>query len=393
MKMRKKLGLALAALVLVSGCASNKAAQDYYSAMQAAASAKAQTDTARYEALSKMAAAGGEASVAATMAIALTQPSTITPQYVESSALKWAQILTPTIGTLGLGIVQAGVAKNASNNASQVQMASMASNQAIQLGQQDMVTNLGGQWASGAAASGQQLVDLGVAGFGALNTAGDQTVALGTAGLNSATTIATAGFTSNENIATTGFGTVESVSIAGMTGIVDTATIGMDNLNNMGQFGMTTVGAVGIAGMDNLNDMGQFGMTTVGAVGLAGMNNLNDMGQFGMTTVGAVGLAGMNNLTTLGTTGMENLTTLGTTGMENMLNLSLDYNDLIDSMDTTSANTLTTTLADANDTNLQGQTNFAQIIADMQATIDAMSAQLNDPITCADDGTGTIVCD
>lgn len=370
MKMRKKLGLALAALVLVSGCASNKAAQDYYSAMQAAASAKAQTDTARYEALSKMAAAGGEASVAATMAIALTQPSTITPQYVESSALKWAQILTPTIGTLGLGIVQAGVAKNASNNASQVQMASMASNQAIQLGQQDMVTNLGGQWASGAAASGQQLVDLGVAGFGALNTAGDQTVALGTAGLNSATTIATAGFTSNENIATTGFGTVETVSIAGMTGIVDTATIGMDNLNNMGQFGMTTVGAVGIAGMDNLNDMGQFGMTTVGAVGLAGMDNL----------------------TTLGTTGMENLTTLGTTGMENMLNLSLDYNDLIDSMDTTSANTLTTTLADANDTNLQGQTNFAQIIADMQATIDAMSLQLNNTIVCQDNGTGTVVC-
>jgi hypothetical protein len=337
MKMRKKLGLALAALVLVSGCASNRAAQDYYSAMQAAASAKAQTDTARYEALSKMAAAGGEASVAATMAIALTQPSTITPQYVESSALKWAQILTPTIGTLGLGIVQAGVAKNASNNASQVQMASMASNQAIQLGQQDMVTNLGGQWASGAAASGQQLVDLGVAGFGALNTAGDQTVALGTAGLNSATTIATAGFTSNENIATTGFGTVESVSIAGMTGIVDTATIGMDNLNNMGQFGMTTVGAVGIAGM-------------------------------------------------------ENLTTLGTAGMENMLNLSLDYNDLIDSMDTTSANTLTTTLADANDTNLQGQTNFAQIIADMQATIDAMSLQLNNTIVCQDNGTGTVVC-
>jgi len=315
MKMRKKLGLALAALVLVSGCASNRAAQDYYSAMQAAASAKAQTDTARYEALSKMAAAGGEASVAATMAIALTQPSTITPQYVESSALKWAQILTPTIGTLGLGIVQAGVAKNASNNASQVQMASMASNQAIQLGQQDMVTNLGGQWASGAAASGQQLVDLGVAGFGALNTAGDQTVALGTAGLNSATTIATAGFTSNENIAT-----------VGITGVVDAATVGMDNLNEMGQFGMTTVGAVGIA------------------------------------------------------------------GMENMLNLSLDYNDLIDSMDTTSANTLTTTLADANDTNLQGQTNFAQIIADMQATIDAMSLQLNNTIVCQDNGTGTVVC-
>jgi hypothetical protein len=348
MKMRKKLGLALVAVILVSGCASNKAAQDYYAAVQTAANAKAQTDTARYEALAKMAAAGGEASVAATMAIALTQPSTITPQYIESSALKWAQILTPTIGTLGLGIVQAGVAKNASDNAAQVQMASMASNQAIQLGQQDMITNLGGQWASGAAASGQQLVDLGVAGFGALNTAGDQTVALGTAGLNTASTIATAGFTANENIAT-----------AGIQGVVNTATIGMNNLNEMGQFGMTTVGAVGLAGMDNLNELGQFGMTTVGAVGLAGM---------------------------------DNLTQLGTTGMENMYNLSLDYNDLIDSMNTTNADTLTTTLADANDTNLQGQTNFAQIIADMQATIDAMSLQLNNTIVCQDNGSGTIVC-
>jgi len=338
MKMRKKLLPTLLALALVSGCASNKAAQDYYAAMQSAAHAKAQTDTARYEALAKMAAGGGEASVAATMAIALTQPSTITPQYVESSALKWAQILTPTIGTLGLGIVQAGVSKNASNNATQVQMASMASNQAIQLGQQDMITNLGGQWATGAAASGQQLVDLGVAGFGALNIAGDQTVTLGTAGLDTATTIATAGFTANENIATTGFGAVETVSLAGIQGVVDTATVGMDNLNNMGQFGMTTVGAVGIAGMGNL-------------------------------------------------------TTLGTTGMENMLNLSLDYNDLIDSMDTTSANTLTTTLADANDTSLQGQTNFTQIIADMQATIDAMSLQLNNTIVCQDNGTGTVVCD
>ena len=304
MKMRKKLGLALVATVLVTGCAGNKAAQDYYAAVQTAANAKAQTDTARYEALAKMAAAGGEASVAATMAIALTQPSTITPQYVESSSLKWAQILTPTIGTLGLGIVQAGVAKNASDNAAQVQMASMASNQAIQLGQQDMITNLGGQWSAGAAASGQQLVDLGVAGFGALNTAGDQTVALGTAGLNTATTIATAGFTANENIAT-----------VGITGVVDTATIGMDNLNDMGQFGMTTIGALGTAGMTNLLDM------------------------------------------------------------------SSDYNQ-----------TLITTLADANDTNLEGQTNFAQIIADMQATIDAMSAELNDSIVCADDGTGTIVC-
>ena len=147
MKYVTKLGLTLIALLLATGCAGNQAARDYYMAVQSSAQAKAQADTARYAALAKMAGNGGEASVAATMAIALTQPSTITPQYVESDALKWAQVLTPGVTTLGLGLVQAGVAKNASNNAAQVQMASFASQEAIQLGQQNMVSNLGQSWA------------------------------------------------------------------------------------------------------------------------------------------------------------------------------------------------------------------------------------------------------
>ena len=72
-----------------------------------------------------------------------------------------------------------------------------------------------------------------------------------------------------------------------------------------------------------------------------------------------MGTAGMTNLTTLGTHGIDAVGTVGTTGMN---------------------------LLDA-----QG-TNYAAIIADMQATIDQLGAQLADPITCADDGTGTIVC-
>ena len=311
---------------LTVGCANNSG-KEYYAAVNAAAEAQAKASEARYRALATVAQGGdGQAASAAVMAIALTQNETITPQYVESNALKWAQVLTPTIGTLGIGLVQAGVAKNASDNAAQVQMASMQANQAIQLGQQDMITSLGGQWSAGAAASGQQLVDLGIAGFGALNTAGDQTVTLGVAGLETADSIATTGFTTVDSVATTGFTTVDSVATTGFGAVVDTATIGLNNLNDMGQFGMTTVGAVGMAGMDNL-------------------------------------------------------TTLGTTGMSSLLDMSSDYNQ-----------TIVTTLADANDTNLEGQTNFAQIIADMQATIDAMSAQLNDPIVCQDNGTGTVVC-
>ena len=91
-----------------------------------------------------------------------------------------------------------------------------------------MISNMGSQWADVASAGGQATVDVALAGFGALNTAGDQTVTLGLAGLDTADSIATTGFTTVGNVATTG----------------------MNNLNEMGQFGMTTVGAVGMHGMD-----------------------------------------------------------------------------------------------------------------------------------------------
>ena len=232
----------ITAICLISvmnvGCAS-ASGSNYYEAVQKAAEAKALVSEARYRALAQVAASGdGQAASAAVMAIALSNEDTIVPQYVESSALKWAQVLTPTIGTLGLGIVQANVAKNAANKAAEVQMASMQANADIQLGQQTMISNMGSQWADVAAAGGQATVDVALAGFGALNNAGDQTVQLGLAGLDTADSIATTGFTTVGNVATTG----------------------MDNLNDMGQFGMTTVGAVGMHGIDAAETLGIQGM-------------------------------------------------------------------------------------------------------------------------------------
>jgi len=75
-----------------------------------------------------------------------------------------------------------------------------------------------------------------------------------------------------------------------------------------------------------------------------------------------------------------------------MVDISTGYNTLLDSIQTTNAATLTTTLGDANATNLSGQSNYATIIASLQATINQISADLATPITCQDDGTGTIVC-
>jgi len=350
-----KLGLTLFALVLVTGCAGNQAARDYYMAVQSSANAKAQADTARYAALAKMAGNGGEASVAATMAIALTQPTAITPQYVESDALKWASVLAPSVTTLGLGFVQAGVAKNASNNAAEVQMASFATNEAIQLGQQNMVSNLGQSWATTAAGS----ADLAIAGFNALNTAGQQTVDLGVAGLTTADSIAGAGFDANTNIATAGFNATTTVAGLGFATADSIATTGFTTVDSVATTGMEGMATLGLAGMTNLNEVSQYGMTTIGAVATTGMTNMTTISGAGMDGIQAMGTAGMTNLTTLGTTGIDAVGTVGTTGM-----------NLLD----------------------QQGTNYTAIIADMQTTIDQLGAELADPITCSPNADGLYVC-
>ena len=240
----------ITAIFLISvvnvGCASASGG-NYYEAVQKAAEAKAKVSEARYRALAQVASSGdGQAASAAVMAIALSNDATIVPQYVESSALKWAQVLTPTIGTLGLGIVQANVAKNAANKAAEVQMASMQANADIQLGQQSMISNMGGQWADVAAAGGQATVDVALAGFGALNTAGDQTVTLGLAGL-------------------------------------DTATVGMNNLNELGQFGLTNIGAVSTTGMNNLFGLGQYGIDAAETLGIQGMLGIHETNEDWLT--------------------------------------------------------------------------------------------------------------
>jgi len=312
--MTRLLTVALAFIVMATnvGCAS-ASGSEYYEAIRKTAEAQALASEAKYRALAQVAASGdGQAASAAVMAIALSQDKTVTPQYVESSALKWAQVLTPTVGTLGLGLIQAGVSKNASNNAAKVQMASMASNEAIQLGQQEMVGGLVGDlstgWSTTAAAGGAATAEIAIAGFNALNTAGGQTVDVAVAGLNTADSIATTG------------------------------------------------------------------MTTLGDVATAGFTQIGATAEDGINATGAVGLAGMTSLVTLGTTGIaatENTgISLGTTGMTSLVTQNdawLDYS----------------TTRDAN---------IQSILADFNSTIQQLGTDLATPITCADDGTGTIVC-
>jgi hypothetical protein len=339
----------LTATVLVSACANSGARSDYYLAVQQSAQAQAAQSEARYRALATIANSGDAASKAvATMAIAMSKDATIAPQYIEDQALSWAKVLATPVATLGGLWIQSDVAKNSSNNARDIQLASFASNESIQLGQQNMVSSLGESWSQGAAASGQQLANLGIAGFDALNVAGGQTVELGVAGLNTADSIAGAGFDANANIATTGFNATTTVAGLGFATADSIATTGMEGMATLGLAGMTGIENVGIAGMTNLNEVSQYGMTTISAVSLAGMNGMENLGT-----------AGMTNLTTLGTAGIDAVGTVGTTGM-----------NLLDS---------------------QG-TNYTAIIADMQNTIDLLGQELADPITCSPNSDGLYVC-
>ena len=228
---------ALTAVTLVSlltACGANQAREDYYQSLAATAQAQAAQTEARYRALATVANSGDPgAATAATMAIALTSTQTVQPQYIESEALSWGKVLAMPVATLGGMFIQADVSKNASNNAKDVQLASYASNEAIQLGQQSMVTNLGSQWSEGASATNTALADLGIAGFGALNAAGDQTVAMGVAGLGTAENIATAGFGANENIASAGFTANENIATTGFTTVDNVATTGFTTVDRL----------------------------------------------------------------------------------------------------------------------------------------------------------------
>lgn len=204
MKKLLKVGLIAFVAIFATGCA-NQAAQDYYLAMSAAANANAAQAEHRYKALATVAAnatANGDqsAAVAATMAIAMTRDTVITPQYVESSALKWASIIVPSVANLGGLAIQANVAKNASDNAKDIQLATQTTNQAIHAGNQAMVgTIIQGNNAS-ALNTTDALVTLGTAGLDAVNLAGQQTVELGTSGLNTIETLSEGSNTLTNNL-------------------------------------------------------------------------------------------------------------------------------------------------------------------------------------------------
>ena len=91
----------VAFLVLLVGCSSSTS--QYYEAVEKAAAANAAASQAKFEALSKIAAAGdGQAASAAVMALALTQTPTVQPIPQQSAALQWASVLAAPLSNMGM---------------------------------------------------------------------------------------------------------------------------------------------------------------------------------------------------------------------------------------------------------------------------------------------------
>ena len=215
--------------VLMVGCTTTST--EYYEAMRQAAEAQAYVQEQKFKALSQLAQSSDSgAASAAVMAIALTQEQPIVPQFIESDALKWAQVMVPSMTTLGGLWFQTDLAKTQSNNSKDIQLASFESQKEIQLGTQATYVGLAEQWAGAGQANSQYLLDMGLAGFDALNIAGEQTQ-----------DVAIAGFESLEEVSVTGFTQIGTTAVAGFTQLGTVAMDGFDALNTMSTNYNTTI--------------------------------------------------------------------------------------------------------------------------------------------------------
>lgn len=176
----KKSLLAVGILgVVLSGC-SNQSAKDYYNAVSVSSQSLSATQTAKFEALSDMAANGDPAAQsAAVMALALMPSPVIQPAYIESEALSYTRALAAPIAGLGALWIQSDLSRDLNDNNNQTQQAQIAASSADQQA-------LLGTLATGNTASGSTL-DTAISGIVDVATAGLGTVVTVQEGSNALT--------------------------------------------------------------------------------------------------------------------------------------------------------------------------------------------------------------
>ena len=280
----KKLGLFLAVLVM-AGCSSTTS--QYYEAVQKAAEANALASQAKFEALSKIAAAGdGQAASAAVMALALTQTPSVTPVPQQSQAIQWASILATPVTSLGMMWMQADSAKTMAQYGAEVDLARIAADSTTQQALYGSFVGMNESTASMAS-------NIDYTPFV------DGMVTLGTAGISGAVDLGNAGLDSNV-----------AISNAAIGGLVD-----------LGNAGMTSTLTMGTAGLDSTL-----------AMGTAGLDSTLTMGTLGLDAATTLGTAGLTSAVTLGTAGMTGITDVSLAGYENMLNMDAANNSLFSSV-------------------------------------------------------------
>jgi len=253
----RRFGVVLG-IVLLAGCST--AATDYYQAVEKAAQANAIAAQAKFDALSKIAAAGdGQAASAAVMALALTQTPTINPIPQQSQALQWASILATPVTSLGMMWMQADSAKTMARYNSQVDLARISADAATQ-------EALYGSFVASNATTGEVamtgLTQMGTA-LGNVDYTPfiDGMVTLGVAGIDGAVDLGTAGFGANTDIATAGF---TQIGLTAEDGINATGNVGLAGMTNLLNLGGTAIGAV--------ENVGTEGMATILATNQAWLN-------------------------------------------------------------------------------------------------------------------------
>jgi len=244
--MRFVFGLLCA--IAITGCSSSTS--QYYEAVQAAAQANAAASQAKFDALSKIAAAGdGQAASAAVMALALTQTPSVTPVPQQSQALQWASILATPVTSLGMMWMQADSAKTMAKYNADVSLARVAataeSNQALY----------------GAFVDANQITgDVAVAG---MNAAGNVDYSAFVDGL---VTLGTTGMTELGDLGSAGFDSNVAISGAAITGLVDLGNAGLDASTTLGTAGITGVSNVAIEGYKTMLTLDQGNNDLMGTV-------------------------------------------------------------------------------------------------------------------------------
>jgi len=218
----------VALFVTLVGCSSSTS--QYYEAVEKTAQANAEASKAKFEALSKIAAAGdGQAASAAVMALALTQTPTVQPVPQQSAALQWASVLAAPLSNMGMMWMQTDSTKTMAQYNRDVDLARITA---------DATT----QQALYGSFTAQSSLTSDVA-LGALNAMGnvdytpfvDGMVTLGTSGMDGLVGVSNAGLDSAVAISNAGFESTASISNAGMNGVVDVSNTGMNSIITMDQ--------------------------------------------------------------------------------------------------------------------------------------------------------------